>query len=40
MIDCRPLPLGDVLVSNGFTVRRTWSGTIAGLPVTAITAKR
>jgi hypothetical protein len=22
MIDCRPLPLGHVLVSNGFTVRR------------------
>ena len=40
MIDCRPLPLRDVLVSNGFTVSRTWSGTIAGLPVTAITAQQ
>lgn len=40
MIDCRPLPLRDVLVSNGFTVCRTWSGTIAGLPVAAITAQR
>ena len=40
MIDCRPLPLRDVLVSNGFTVCRTWSGAIAGLPVAAITAQR
>jgi len=40
MIDCRPLPLRDVLVSNGFTVGRTWSGAIAGLPVVAITAQR
>jgi ubiquinone/menaquinone biosynthesis C-methylase UbiE len=40
MIDCRPLPLRDVLVSNDFTVCRTWSGAIAGLPVAAITAQR
>ena len=39
-IDCRPLPLHDVLVSSGFTASRTWSGTIAGLPVTAISARQ
>ena len=38
-VDCRPLPLHDVLVASGFTVSRTWSGTIAGLPVTAISAR-
>jgi len=40
MIDCRPLPLHDVLVSSGFTVEGTWAGTIGGLPVTAISARR
>ena len=39
-IDCRPLPLHDVLVSSGFTVEGTWAGTIGGLPVTAISARR
>ena len=38
-VDCRPLPLHDVLVASGFTVSRTWFGTIAGLPVTAISAR-
>ena len=38
-VDCRPLPLHDVLVASEFTVSRTWSGTIAGLPVTAISAR-
>ena len=40
MIDCRPIPLHDVLVSSGFTVEGTWAGTIGGLPVTAISARR
>ncbi|NMM25207.1 MAG: methyltransferase domain-containing protein [Phycicoccus sp.] len=39
-IDCRPIPLHDVLVSSGFTVEGTWAGTIGGLPVTAISARR
>ncbi len=38
-VDCRPLPLRDVLVASGFTVSGTWSGTIAGLPVTAVSAR-
>lgn len=38
-IDCRPLPLRDVLVSSGFTASKAWSGTIGGLPVIGISAR-
>lgn len=40
LVDCRPLPLADVLVSSGFTVATTRSGTIGGLPVIGISARQ
>jgi ubiquinone/menaquinone biosynthesis C-methylase UbiE len=33
LVDCRPLPLSDVLATSGFTPVQTWSGRILGLPV-------
>ena len=38
-VDCRPLPLHDVLLASGFTVSGVWSGAISGLPVIAICAR-
>ncbi len=38
LIDCRPLPLEEVLPESGFTLADSWTGTIVGLPVTAVLA--
>src|SRR5664280_1649802 len=40
LADCRPLPIRDVLTSGGYTPVRSWTSTIAGIPVCAITATR
>ena len=38
LVDCRPLPLIDVLTSSGYTPVRTWTSSILGIPVCAVTA--
>ena len=38
LVDCRPLPLIDVLTSSGYTPVRTWMSSILGIPVCAVTA--
>lgn len=38
LVDCRPIPLEEVLASASFTPTNRWSGAILGLPVAAVEA--
>jgi ubiquinone/menaquinone biosynthesis C-methylase UbiE len=38
LVDCRPLPLIDVLTSCGYTPMQSWTSSILGIPVVAVTA--
>ena len=38
LVDCRPIPLAEVVVACGFTISGEWSGTILGLPVAGVRA--
>jgi demethylmenaquinone methyltransferase/2-methoxy-6-polyprenyl-1,4-benzoquinol methylase len=40
LVDCRPLPLRDVLISSGLEVLHAWRSTVVGLPVAAVLARR
>jgi ubiquinone/menaquinone biosynthesis C-methylase UbiE len=38
LVDCRPLPLVDILTSSGYTPTLSWESSILGIPVCAVTA--
>lgn len=40
LVDCRPLPLADVLIDNGYDIRDRWTSSIFGIPVTAVIAAK
>ena len=39
LVDCRPIPVAEVIASEGFTPIRRWSGAIFGISVAAVSAK-
>jgi demethylmenaquinone methyltransferase/2-methoxy-6-polyprenyl-1,4-benzoquinol methylase len=38
LVDCRPLPLIDVLTGCGYTPIQSWTSSILGIPICAVTA--
>lgn len=40
LVDCRPLPLQEVLMSNGFVVTDAWRSTVVGISIAAVRANR